>query len=62
MDNIGRQIFGAMFGCRCDVSAIDLRISMCRPSKIDDCMSTFENRCVDLRRSMSKIDDRCVNL
>ena len=49
---------GAMLGCRCDVSAFNLRRSMCRPSKIDD-------RCVDLRRSMcrlSKIDDRCANL
>ena len=36
---------GAMLGCRCDVSAFNLRRSMCRPSKIDD-------RCVDLRRSM----------
>ena len=48
----------AMLGCRCDVSAFDLRRLMCRPSKIDD-------RCVDLRRSMrrlSKIDDRCVDL
>ena len=47
---------GAMLDCRCDVSAFNLRRSMCRPSKIDD-------RCVDLRRSMcrlSKIDDRCV--
>ena len=38
---------------------------MCRPSKIDDRVSTFEDRCVDLRRSMcrpSKIDDRCVDL
>ena len=49
---------GAMLGCRCDVSAINLRRSICRPSKIDD-------RCVDLRRSMcrlSKIDDRCADL
>ena len=38
---------------------------MCRPSKIDDRVSTFEDRCVDLRRSMcrpAKIDDRCVDL
>ena len=27
---------GAMLGCRCDVSAYDLRRSMCRPSRIDD--------------------------
>ena len=49
---------GAMLGCRCDVSAFNLRRTMCRPSKIDD-------RCVDLRRSMcrlSKIDDRCADL
>ena len=41
--------------CRCDVSAFDLRKSMYRLSKIDDrChdVSTFEDRCVDLRRSM----------
>ena len=58
VDNIGGRKVGAMFGCRCDVSAFDLRISMCRPSKIDD-------RCVDFRRSMcrpSVIDDRCVDL
>ena len=56
--------------CRCDVSAFDLRksmcrlskkrcialrrstidVTMCRPSKID--VSTFGDRCVDLRRSM----------
>ena len=61
---------GAMLGCWCDVSAFDLRRSMCRPSKMDD-------RCVDLRGSMinvstfedqwsmcrpSKIDGRCVDL
>ena len=48
--------------CRCDVSAFDLRKSMCRLSKID--VSSFEDRrsmsrCVDLRRSMyrpSEID------
>ena len=39
---------GAMLGCRCDVSAFNLRRSMCRPSKIDD-------RCVDLRRSMCRL-------
>ena len=33
---------GAMLGCRCDVSAFNLRRSMCRPSKID--VSTFEDR------------------
>ena len=47
----GRNV-GAMLGCRCDVSAFYLRISMCQPSKID--VSTFEDR-----RSMcqpSKID------
>ena len=46
--------------CRCDVSAFDLRKSMCRLSKID--VATFEDRCGDFRRSMyrpSKIDDRC---
>ena len=46
--------------CRCDVSAFDLRKSMCRFSKID--VSTFEDRCGDFGRSMyrpSKIDDRC---
>ena len=55
--------------CRCDVSAFDLRKSMCPLSKID--VATFEidvspfedrrsmSRCVDLRRSMyrpSEID------
>ena len=44
-------------GLSCDVSAFNLRRSMCRLSKIDD-------RCVDLRRSKalcqpSKTDDRC---
>ena len=57
--------------CRSDVSAFNLRRSMCRPSKID--VSTFEDRCVDFRRSTidvptvedrwrcrpSKTDDRC---
>ena len=44
--------------CRCDVSAFDLRKSMCRLSKID--VATFEDRCIALedRRSMS----RCVDL
>ena len=42
--------------CRCDVSAFDLRRSMHRLSKID--VSTFEYRCVALRRSMSQ----CVDL
>ena len=54
MDNIN---VGAMLGCRRDVSAFNLRRSMCRPSKIDD-------RCVDLRRllcRLSKIDDRCAD-
>ena len=37
--------------CRCDVSAFDLRKSMCRLSKID--VATFEDRCIALRRSMS---------
>ena len=59
--------------CRCDVSAFDLRKSMCRLSKID--VATFEDRCVVLRRPTidvtmcrpSKIDvstfgDRCVDL
>ena len=40
----------SVINCRCDVFAFDLRRSMCRPSKID--VSTFEDRCVDLRRSM----------
>ena len=35
--------------CRCDVSAFDLRKSMCRLSKID--VATFEDRCIALRRS-----------
>ena len=30
--------------CRCDVSAFDLRKSMCRLSKID--VATFEDRCI----------------
>ena len=42
--------------CRCDVSAFNLRKSMCRLSKID--VATFEDRCIALRRSMS----RCVDL
>ena len=54
--------------CRCDVSAFDLRKSMCRLSKID--VATFEDRCIALRRSTidvtmcrpSKIDDRRVDL
>ena len=54
--------------CRCDVSAFDLRKSMCRLSKID--VSTFEDRCIALRRSAIdvtmcrplKIDDRRVDL
>ena len=49
---------GAMLGCQCDVSAFDLRGSMCRPSKID--VSTFDDRCVDLRPA--KMDDRCADL
>ena len=49
----------AMLGCWCDVSAFDLELrrSMCRPSKI-------EGRCVHLRRSMidvSTFEDRCVD-
>ena len=56
MDNIRRRIVGVMF---------DFRL---RSSKID--ASTFEDRCVDFRRSMcrpSKIDvspfeDRCVTM
>ena len=35
--------------CRCDVSAFDLRKSMCRLSKID--VATFEDRYIALRRS-----------
>ena len=53
MDNIGRRIVGAMF----PPSIFEYR---CRPSKID--VSTFEDRCVDLRRSIrrpSRIDGRC---
>ena len=37
---------GAMLGCRFDVSAFDLRGLM----RVD--VSTFEDRCVDLRRLM----------
>ena len=44
--------------CRCDVSAFDLRKSMCRLSKID--VATFEDRCIALRRST--IDVTCVDL
>ena len=50
---------GAMLGCRCDVSAFDLRRSMCRPSKND--VSTFDDRCVDLQGLMidvSTFEDR----
>ena len=44
-------IFGdELSECRCDVSAFDLRRSMCQPSKIDD-------RCVDLRRSMIDVSN-----
>ena len=32
--------------CRCDVSAFDLRKSMCRLSKMD--VATFEDRCIAL--------------
>ena len=39
-----------VLGLRCDVSTFDLRRSMCRPSMID--VSTFDDRCVDFRRSM----------
>ena len=54
--------------CRCDVSAFDLRKSMCRLSKID--VATFEDRCIALRRStidVSPFEDRrtmsrCVDL
>ena len=56
-DNIRRRIVGVMFPPsifkgRC----VDFRRSMCRLSKID--VSPFEDRCVALRRSMS----RCVDL
>ena len=76
-----------MTNCRCDVSAFDLRRSMCRLSKIDDrCVdfqrsmrrpskidvspfenrchdaSTFGDRCVDFRRSVSTFGDGCVDL
>ena len=50
VDNIRCRIVSAMLGCWCDVSAFDLRRSMCRPSMID--VSTFGDRCVDLRKSM----------
>ena len=46
--------------CRCDVSAFDLRKSMCRPSKIEYRSSKiYDDRsiCRPLR-----IDDRCVDL
>ena len=52
----------------CDVSAFDLRRSMRRLSKIDDrCVALRRSmsRCVDLRRSMcplSTFEDRCVDL
>ena len=42
--------------CKCDVSAFDLRKSMWRLLKID--VTTFEDRCIAFRRSMS----RCVDL
>ena len=45
--------------CRCDVSAFDLRKSMCRLSKIN--VSTFGDGCVDLQRPMidvSTFEDR----
>ena len=67
--DLGAQLW-TIFG---DVSAFDLRKSMCRLSKID--VATFEDRCIALRRSTinvtmrrpSKIDvstfgDRCVDL
>ena len=47
-----------MLSCRCDVSAFDLRKSMCRPSEID--VSTFEDRWMTCRPL--KIDDQCVDL
>ena len=63
----------SMKNCRCDVSAFDLRKSMCRLSKID--VATFKDQCIALRRSTidvtmcrpTKIDvstfgDRCVDL
>ena len=43
---------GAMLGCRCDVSAFDVRRSICRLSKID--VTTFEDRCIEDRRSMCR--------
>ena len=62
-----------VWNCRCDVSAFDLRKSMCRPSKID--VTTFKDRCIAFRRwtidvtmcRPSEIDvltfeDRCVDL
>ena len=57
MDNIRRRIVGVMFppsifGDRC----VDFRRLMCQLSNID--VSPFEDRCVALRRSMS----RCVDL
>ena len=51
-DNIRRRILGVMF----PPSIFEDRWSMCRLSKID--VSPFEDRCVALRRSMS----RCVDL
>ena len=54
-------IFGdELSECRCDVSAFDLRRSMCRPSKID--VLTFEGRHIEDRWSLcrpSKADDQC---
>ena len=64
---LGGQLWTcSVANCRCDVSAFDLRKSMWRNSKIDVAtfedrskiddrchdVSIFEDRCVDLRRSM----------
>ena len=60
--------------CRCDVSAFDLRRSMCRLSKIDvltfdnRCrpseidVLTFDNRCRPSEINVLTFDDRCVDL
>ena len=51
---VGAMCTPSIFEDRC------VRRSMCRPSKIG--VSTFEDRCVDLRRSMievSTFEDRC---
>ena len=52
---------GAMLGCRFDVSSFDLRRSRVDVSTFEVDVSTFEDRCVDLRRLMvvvSTFEDR----